>query len=88
MIVKEISKGKESFLNSSVNKIFIYKNKIAGVVNDKYLDSMGVYGLWYFYNHNGVWENSGEDIGGETVLESEITFREKAKVILSKRMTQ
>lgn len=88
MIVKEISKGKESFLNSSVNKIFIYKNKIAGVVNDKYLDSMGVYGLWYFYNHNGVWENAGEDIGGETVLESEITFREKAKVILSKRMTQ
>ena len=49
---------------------------------------MGVYGLWYFYNHNGVWENAGEDIGGETVLESEITFREKAKVILSKRMTQ
>ncbi len=49
---------------------------------------MGIYGLWYFYNHNGVWESAGEDIGGETILESEITFREKAKVILSKRMAQ
>lgn len=49
---------------------------------------MGIYGLWYFYNHNGVWESAGEDISGETILESEITFREKAKVILSKRMAQ
>ena len=74
------------YLDSSVNKIFVFNDEIAGVVNDKYLDSMGVYAVWYFYNRNGAWENAGEDFGGGTVLESEISFREKAKRILrSKR---
>ena len=81
-IVREMARKNRSYLDSSVNKIFLFQNEIAGVVNDKYLDSMGVYGLWYFYNRNGVWENAGEDFGGGTVLESEITFREKAVRIL------
>jgi len=38
--------------------------------------------LWYFYNCDGVWISCGEDIGGETVIESEITFREKSKIII------
>jgi hypothetical protein len=28
--------------------------------------------------------SAGEDIGGDTVFEAEITFREKAKIILEK----
>lgn len=71
-----------SYLDSKVNKIFLFNDEIAGVVNDQYLDSMGVYSVWYFYNRNGVWENAGEDFGGGTVLESEIAFREKAERIL------
>lgn len=64
-----------------IEKIFVYDNKIAGVVNDAYIDSFG-YGLWYFYNCNGAWKNMGEDIGGGTLLESEITFREKAEIMI------
>ena len=87
-IIKNNFKDNEAFLHSSVNKVFIYDDRIAGVVNDKYLDMMGFYGLWYFYNNNGKWESAGEDIGGETILESEITFREKAKVVLSKQTSK
>lgn len=68
-------------LNINIEKIFIYENKIAGVTNDAYLDSFG-YGVWYFYNCNGTWKSMGEDIGGKTVFDSEITFREKAKTII------
>ena len=84
-LMKEKYNGNKDALDFHVNRIFIFDDKIAGVVNDKYLDMMGVYGLWYLYNHNGTWESAGEDIGGDTVLESEITFREKAKVILSRK---
>lgn len=70
-------------LNIGIPRIFIYKNTIAGVVNDKYVDDFG-YGLWYFYNCNGAWTSTGEDIGGRTVFESEITFREKAEIIMKR----
>lgn len=65
-----------------IEKTFICNNKIAGIVNDAYLNERGFYGLWYFYNHDGTWISMGEDIGGETLLECEITFREKAPVII------
>lgn len=78
---KDISESEEKkALNINVEKIFRYK-QIAGVVNDAYSDSFG-YGMWYFYNCDGVWKNMGEDIGGQTLLESEITFREKAEIII------
>ncbi|MGB5989733.1 MAG: peptidase E [Marinifilaceae bacterium] len=69
-------KKRDKNLNTIVNKIFIYNDVFAGVVNRMYDD---YYGLWYFYKENGKWLNAGEDMGGDTVLESEITFREKAK---------
>lgn len=70
-------------LNIGIETVFIYKNEIAGVVNDAYLSSFG-YGMWYFYNCNGTWMSMGEDIGGATVFESEITFREKAEAIIKR----
>jgi peptidase E len=72
---------KNKLLNVDIEKVFIYKNKIAGIVTNAYLDSFG-YGLWYFYNCNGTWKSMGEDIGGKTLFESEITFREKADAII------
>ncbi len=79
---ENISKSeKNRVLNIGVEKIFIYKNKIAGIVNDAYINSFG-YGMWYFYNYNGTWTSMGEDIGGKTVFESEIKFREKAETIM------
>jgi peptidase E len=72
---------KNKLLNVDIEKVFIYKNKIAGIVNNAYLDSFG-YGLWYFYNCNGTWKSMGEDIGGKTLFESEITFIEKADAII------
>lgn len=84
-VIREVFKEPSPMLDSSVNKIFIYKDRLAGVVNDKYLDSMGVYGLWYFYNDNRQWVSAGEDIGGATLLESEVTFREKARTILTQQ---
>ena len=77
--ISELEKNK--VLEIDIEKIFIYKNKIAGVVNNAYLNSFG-YGMWYFYNCNGIWTNMGEDIGGKTIFESEIKFREKAEIII------
>ncbi len=74
---------KTKTLGISVEKLFVYKNKIVGVVNNAYLNSFG-YGMWYFYNCNGVWESMGEDIGGKTLFECEITFREKAELIIKR----
>lgn len=73
--------AKDKILSITIEKIFLYEDKLAGVVNDAYDD---FYGLWYFYNNNGTWESIGEDIGGETVFESEITFREKAKLMIKR----
>lgn len=72
---------KHKALEVGIEKVFIYKNKIAGIVNNAYLNSFG-YGMWYFYNCNGVWRSMGEDIGGKTIIESEIKFREKAEIII------
>ncbi|HNY44571.1 MAG TPA: peptidase E [Bacteroidales bacterium] len=72
---------KNKVLDIGIEKIFIYQNKIVGIVNDAYLDSFG-YGIWYFYNCNGIWKSMGEDIGGKTIFESEIKFREKAEIII------
>lgn len=72
---------KNKVLEINIEKIFIYKNKIAGVVNNAYLNSFG-YGMWYFYNCNGIWTSMGEDLGGKTIFESEIKFREKAETII------
>lgn len=69
-------------LEIGIEKVFIYENKIAGVVNNAYLNSLG-YGMWYFYNCHGVWTSMGEDIGGKTIFESEIKFREKAIKIIN-----
>jgi|GEM_PF-294070 len=72
---------KNKVLDIGVEKIFIYKNELAGIVNNAYLDSFG-YGIWYFYYCNGIWTSMGEDIGGKTIFESEIKFREKAEIII------
>ncbi|MFK8265108.1 Type 1 glutamine amidotransferase-like domain-containing protein [Capnocytophaga cynodegmi] len=74
---------RDEILNINIEKIFVYQDKIAGIVNDAYIDDFG-YGIRYFYNCNGFWVSMGEDIGGETLLESEITFREKAKIIIQR----
>ncbi len=64
------------FLNTSVDRVLIYQDSVAGVINKV---SPDFYGLWFFSNENGKWMSAGEDIGGDTVLEAEITFREKAE---------
>jgi hypothetical protein len=81
--LKEITNEnkRDKILSIKINKIFIYNDSIAGVVNKAYDD---FYGLWYFYYEDGKWINAGEDIGGDTVFESEITFRERAKLIMEK----
>lgn len=76
---------KDKILNISIEKIFIYENKLAGIANTAYED---YYGLWYFYNNDGTWQSLGEDIGGETIFESEITFREKAKIMMERAEKQ
>lgn len=70
-------KQKERILNKQIDKILIYKDSIAGVI--RAYD--GFYGLWYMQKENGKWVSAGEDIGGNTPLEAEITFREKAEIL-------
>lgn len=74
---------RNKILNITIEKIFVFDKKLAGVVNNAYKD---FYGLWYFYNNNGNWESLGEDIGGETIFESEIKFREKAKTMMERAL--
>lgn len=69
------------FLNVNINKILIYNDSVAGVINKSYPD---FYGVWYFYKENGKWMSAGEDIGGETMYEAEISFREKAEMHMEK----
>ncbi len=81
---KNISESqKDKVLNISIESIFSYKDKLVGIVNDAYFDDFG-YGMCYFYNRNGDWISMGEDIGGKTIFESEIVFREKAEIILKR----
>lgn len=79
--IKVDEKKEKTLLNSDINKVLIYKDSIAGIINKRQKD---YYGLWYFYNENGKWMSAGEDIGGETLYESEITFREKAVMHLKR----
>lgn len=74
-------KSRNVILNSSIDKVMIYNDSVAGVVNQMDKD---YFGLWFFYKENDAWLNAGEDIGGESIFESEITFREKAKMHLEK----
>ena len=82
--IKTIYQNKTQVPDIKIEKTFTYNDQIAGIVNDTYLNSMGLYSLWYFYNHKGTWTSMGEDIGGETLLECEITFREKAQTIIKR----
>ncbi|MEN6618851.1 MAG: peptidase E [Rikenellaceae bacterium] len=79
--IKVDESRKNKFLNTTIDKVLIYKDSVAGVINKMNKD---FYGLWYFYNENGKWMSAGEDIGGETIYEAEITFREKAKMHIEK----
>ena len=71
---------RNAILKNNINKVFMYNDILAGIAS-KHED---FYGLWYFYKENGKWLSAGEDIGGNTILETEITFREKAKIHLAK----
>lgn len=66
--------------NTFINKVLIYNNRVAGVINKMYDD---FYGLWFFCYEDGRWLSAGEDYGGETPLDAEITFREKAATYIS-----
>ncbi|MDR0429226.1 MAG: Type 1 glutamine amidotransferase-like domain-containing protein, partial [Tannerellaceae bacterium] len=66
---------RNSILNTKINEALIYDDLIAGIIT-KYPD---FYGIWWFYKENGKWMSAGEDVGGETLLETEIIFRETIK---------
>ena len=74
-------KRKNKLLDSHIDRVLIYHDSIAAVINKI---SENFYGLWNFYRENGKWVSAGEDLGGETIIESEITFREKAKMHIEK----
>lgn len=46
--------------------------------------SADFYSLWYFSCEDGNWKCLGEDIGGYSPADAEITFREKAPVLVKK----
>lgn len=61
-------------------RVFAMGDDFIGAV----LQYPGYTALRYLYKENGEWANAGEDPGGDTLLEDEITFREKAKMIAAK----
>lgn len=72
---------REAILNIPIDRVLIYKDSLAGVISEVY---EGLYGVWFFYKENNEWKSAGEDIGGNTPLEAEITFREKAAIHMNK----
>lgn len=68
-------------LNTPISKTLIYNDSLAGVISKAGDD---LFGLWFFYKENNEWRSAGEDIGGSTIHEAEITFREKADMHLKK----
>lgn len=56
-------------------------NDLTAVVHNAYIDLLGGYGIYFLYNDGEKWQSMGEDLGS-TIAESEITFREKAAIIL------
>ena len=72
---------KKKLLDTQIDRMLVFEDSVAGFINKTQED---YYGLWFFYYENGKWLSAGEDVGGETVFESEITFREKAKMHLEK----
>ena len=74
--IKVNESQRNAILNIKINEVLIYEDLVAGVINKASAD---FYGVWYFYKENGKWMSAGEDIGGESIFEAEITFREKAK---------
>ena len=79
--IKVNENQRNRFLNTKINRVLVYKDSVAGVINKV---SDDYFGLWFFYKENGKWLSAGEDVGGATVFASEITFREKAKMHLEK----
>lgn len=62
--------------NTQIMNILIYEDSLAAVINKREYD---FYCVSLFYKHNDVWHSSGEDIG-DTPVEAEISFRERAKM--------
>lgn len=79
LVVEEAKKNR--FLNAKIDRVLIYNDSVAGVVTKMYDD---FYSIWYFYNENGRWLSAGEDVGGQTAYEAEISFRENADIHLDK----
>ena len=64
------------YLLSLIHISFIYGD-LAAMLTKSAAD---YYSLWYFIYEDGKWKCTGEDIGGDSVKDAEITFREKADV--------
>lgn len=66
-----------SKLSTTIVSIFTYGD-FAAVLSK---GSADFYSLWYFLRENGDWKCLGEDIGGDSPADAEMTFREKAPVL-------
>ncbi|MCU6769937.1 peptidase E [Barnesiella propionica] len=69
---------RDSKLSTNIISSFIYGD-LAAMLTKSAAD---YYSLWYFIYEDGKWKCTGEDIGGDSVKDAEITFREKAPVII------
>ncbi|WP_110311200.1 Type 1 glutamine amidotransferase-like domain-containing protein [Dysgonomonas alginatilytica] len=76
---------KEDKLNEVLNStrimdILVYDHSLAAVINKREYD---FYCVSLFYKHDNVWHSAGEDIG-DTPVEAEISFRERAKMHMTR----
>lgn len=69
-------KNYQAHMSTVVYSVLLYDNRVAAVVNKMY---EGVVGVWYFYSEGGKWLSAGEDFGGSTPFEAQISFREKVR---------
>jgi len=82
--IREVTKEEKlekTLSDTRINKIFIYNDQLATVVNKREYD---FYCMSYFYKQpNGQWKSMGEDIA-DTIKGAEISFRERAMMHLER----
>lgn len=70
--------AKMSLLETTIDKIVIYKDSVAGII----VNNMGFYTIRYLYLENGVWLNAGEGLGGDNLTESQNIFLKDTSICL------
>lgn len=80
--IKKYYAAPDEFDQVQIEKVFIYKDTLIGVVNKIKKYDFHIVSLFYRADVDSDWVSIGDDLG-DTVVEAEISFREKADIYIA-----